>query len=469
MNHCVLVNPRLGRQTFDNGAVRKDFLTLIDFDTFTDIPRDLGACRPWEQLVTDRKGPDTYANNPHVDINMPSFSFDSNLVPGLDIPIPNPNGWSIPSPSLGEEPYHDFPNAVTIGLEFKFLIPLLPSGVADPCPNDPRPARWTTSTCTIEEVLVVVANIINSASKNSTITLPDIRSIGRQESDYWGQSWIVKQANSAEPGEEEKKNGKGYVWIPVEINSPRMLACNPDTLADIWTVVTALNQSFRLVTNYSCELHVHLGRFDGKPFTLRTLKKLGTLFWTAEPFLRSVKNPQSPNYHNKFTWSSALRDKSRLSSKQHQLSDPRLDIWKCPDSQVLGQLLSGEGRQYRRLGFNFSAFGLEDERAERSPRTVEVRFLEGCGADGDGATVNKDKGADQIEGWLRLCIAMVDLAISQEEDVFEEMIRRLDAIEHANSPKWTRQRGAYFEQIMRWLGIQDRHATSAFRSMIDGF
>jgi hypothetical protein len=408
---------------------------------------------------------------------MSSFTLKYSSIPGLDVPPLDPNGWTIPNCANEDEAYIDSPSSLTIGLEFKFLIPLLPDGVEDPRPEDPRPVRWTptagsdgpkTEEKLLEDGLASVAKTIKATGYHHAVCLPDIQKMGVPESNYWKSCWIVKKANSAEPGEEEKANGKGYIWIPIEINSPRLRAQSPDTLRAVRAVVTQLNKSYRLVTNYSCELHVHLGRFDGRAFTLRTLKKLGTLFWMAEPILRGVKSDKSPNYDNTFTWSSPLRKRSRL---WNQLRGPPADatmrIWECADSQALGRLLSGDGRQYRRLGFNFSAFGLEDERATRSPRTVEVRFLEGCGANGDGSDKNKDKGADQVEGWVLLCLALVRVAIIQQEDMFEGLIRQLWAVERQGA--WYRQRGAWFEQVMRWLGIDDDRSIWAFRSMIDGF
>ncbi|RYO94323.1 hypothetical protein DL766_000600 [Monosporascus sp. MC13-8B] len=46
-------------------------------------------------------------------------------------------------------------------------------------------------------------------------------------------------------------------------------------------------------------------------------------------------------------------------------------IWRATSKAQLGQLLSGSTKEYRRLGFNFSTCGGEDDRARRSPKTVE--------------------------------------------------------------------------------------------------
>ena len=81
-------------------------------------------------------------------------------------------------------------------------------------------------------------------------------------------------------------------------------------------------------------------------------------------------------------------------------------IWDAPTHTELGRLLSGPTKQYRRLGFNFSAFGLEDDRAKRSPRTVEFRMMEG--------TVRPDL----ILNWVAICARVVKVAVVPGDEKF---------------------------------------------------
>ena len=57
---------------------------------------------------------------------------------------------------------------------------------------------------------------------------------------------------------------------------------------------------------------MHVGRIDGRPFSLLTLKRLATLLWLAESQLRSIRDPFSPNYNNIYTWGAEQRRYSRL-------------------------------------------------------------------------------------------------------------------------------------------------------------
>ncbi len=185
-------------------------------------------------------------------------------------------------------------------------------------------------------------------------------------------------------------------------------------------------------------MHVHVGRQDGAPFSLTSLKKLATLLWLTEPVLRSIRNPRSPNFRNVFTWGAEVRQNSRLGSALLRGEDPKplctgsrddfdryvgttcavpevnkavKTIWRAGSLLELGRLLSGPERQFRRLGFNFSAFGEEDERSRTGPKTVEFRVLEGTLRD------------ELIAGWLQICCKLVELAMAERQGEFLPFVK----------------------------------------------
>ncbi|KAK3330723.1 hypothetical protein B0H66DRAFT_572695 [Apodospora peruviana] len=297
---------------------------------------------------------------------------------------------------------------ISFGLELKCLIPLLIAGEQNPGPKDTRETIETSSESNgqarQDHAYACIAKTIREAGYDATTT-SEISKAGLEERNCWESCWIVKKANSAEPTEEQRAL-KGHVWVPVEICSPKLRANDPDTYARVQRVMKLLVDKHGLVANYTCDIHVHLGRMDGRPFLLPTLKRLAMLLWLAEPTLRMIRDPKSPNYHNVYTWGAEIRRHSRLATGepscqdngQHQefkdddevtnllttyKSVPPKDqnalgtIWTSPSYHDLGRLLSGETKQYRRLGFNFSAFGEEDDRAKSNPRTVEFRIMEG--------------------------------------------------------------------------------------------
>lgn len=365
----------------------------------------------------------------------------------------------------------DCADGISVALEWKLLFPLLARGANDPQPDDKR--RVVAALCENDEQACLVqgheciAQTIRESGEKA-ITAHGISNMGLKEKDFWDSAWIVKKANSAEPLDREKSL-EGYIWVSVEICSPRMRAKDPRTRARMLKVLDALISSHRLAANCTCEVHVHLGRMDGRPWSLSTLKRLGTLLWVAEPTLRSIRDPNSPNFHNTHTWGFEMRKHSRLAGKVGSLSafagqcrlaktpsavigaaipDEHVfdamraqraiptrefaavsEIWMANSILDLGRLLSGSEKKYRRLGFNFSAFGEEDERARRNPRTVEFRIMEGSVA------------ADLILSWLAICCTIAEVAVTRSSANF------------AAALSWSLlQRAADYHQPARDLG-----------------
>ena len=379
----------------------------------------------------------------------------------------------------------DTVNEIAFGLEVKCIMPLLIQGEADPEGDVNRRPVCHTKVGDSEEsrrrlAYDSVAKTIGKTGEKAT-TILSIMKNGLNEREYWPSHWIVKKANSAEPSEDQKLL-KGYVWIPIEISSPKMIAKDPETLVRVARVLDALSRGPRIATNYTCDVHVHLGRMDGQSFSLPTLKRLGHLLWFAEPTLRSIRDPASPNYHNFYTWGAELRKHSRLATQIREvelegdlagptafsahkaLQDSGLvvdqtpkdwqalrTIWKASSETELGRLLSGEGRQFRRLGFNFSAFGMEDERARSNPRTVEIRIMEGT------------MRSDLVVGWLVICSTLVEVAILRLDGRFLKTINRFlrQSTEEAHGDGCTEDTsetsgqhwGRKFRQLMDDLGI----------------
>ncbi|KAL2107665.1 hypothetical protein VUR80DRAFT_4888 [Thermomyces stellatus] len=333
----------------------------------------------------------------------------------------------------------DHPSDLAIGLELKFLVPFLRAGCRDPAPADPRPLFPTPHAddpdLLLQQGYRLVADILRAASQRA-IAISEITSRHARESDFWAEHWIVKKSNSAEPGEREKLDG--YVHAPLEISSPRLPAMDSRTYDLIARVVRALEARCRFTVNYTCEVHVHVGRADGACLSMKSLRNFAALCWFVEPTLRLLKDPQSPNFAHVYTWSSPLRQYSRLAAKVSNVRPLARDsralyhIANAQNELELGRLMSGDEKRYRRLGFNFSAFGLEDERAGRSPRSVEVRFFEDY------------RGCEEVLGWVRVCVALGVVAIVGSIDA-SSGVKELTG----SSP------GENMEGLLRMLGVEE--------------
>ncbi|KAK4174174.1 hypothetical protein QBC36DRAFT_45630 [Triangularia setosa] len=381
--------------------------------------------------------------------------------------------------------YEDRSEDVSLAVELKYLYPLLKPGCSDPEPDDPRPVQPALypddKPASQQQVMAFLTQTIKETGE-SAITKVEIEKGGQKESEFWASTWIVKKAGSPEPLDREKRL-EGYSWASVEICSPKMLANDGQTRSRVQSILKALMSKHRLVINGSCDTHCHLGRIDDRPYSLSTLKRLAAILWVSEPTLRSTRDPKSPNYDNVYSWGFELVKHSRLAKslegseglltrravdrEAHDIPDRQIvravcgqktvsakdltalrEIWSKTSHEELGKLLSGDARMHRRLGFNFSAFGLEDERARTNPRTIEFRFMEGS------------TDIDMVLGWLTISATIVEVAASKSDRRFEAALSRmlqksLEGEREAVVGRETRgdRLGRDFAQLMDDLGV----------------
>ncbi|CAK7207420.1 hypothetical protein SEUCBS139899_010230 [Sporothrix eucalyptigena] len=369
----------------------------------------------------------------------------------------------------------DLVEDICLGLEFKFLLLGLPrseiSGISHERFSDATQSvgsdayqkqAYSSLARVIEQGAISEKPTTGTASSQiqpRAVSRSDVANAGLREMHYWPSHWIVKKANSVEHTKDDPRpdiqrtNG---IAIPVELNSPK-LAWRDLYAPFLVSKVLSRVRTMPTYVNYTCDVHVHVGRCDGVAFTLATLKKLATILWLAEPILRSVRNPRSPNFNNDYTWGFDQRRYSRLALALEKRSSPTDNvlvgeevlmrvrsssgvhreecedwhkymsgtgsaafrnealraIWQTASSQELGLLLSGSQREHRRLGFNFSAFGGEDERSRTNPRTVEFRILEGTLQD------------DLVQGWIQICGKLAELGMKGRQTKFREVVQYL--------------------------------------------
>ncbi len=369
----------------------------------------------------------------------------------------------------------DLVKDICLGLELKFLLLGLPNAEGGPATHEVQANRDPVNRDAVQRqaysalAQTIVRSTGSSFDKITTrigmslvqpraISKYEISEAGLAERDFWASHWIVKKANSVEHVAEDPRpdsDSTNGVAVSVELNSPKLAWKDPLMPFHVAKVLSRVN-TFPTWVNYTCDLHVHVGRCDGAAFTLPTLKKLATVFWLAEPILRSVRDPHSPNYGNHYTWGFEQRRYSRLALALERRTSPTdpvtigedvllrvragsgqsadeadwhqhmndigheaipnealCAIWLASSKQELGQLLSGSQREHRRLGFNFSAFGGEDERARTNPRTIEFRILEGT------------LQSDMVQGWLQICGKLVELGMKGRQSKFRDVVRYL--------------------------------------------
>lgn len=209
----------------------------------------------------------------------------------------------------------DTVESLSLGIELKFLVLGMPHDCVLEAQTTSRDQQQRHTYADIARIIGSSSSSPDSLISPRAISRDEIFAIGRQEREYWSTHWIVKKANSVEHTQHDPRpdmrRTNGLV-VPVEVSSPKLSWMDPPySLLLVQEVVSRIG-TLPVAVNHTCDFHVHIGRYDGKAFALPTLKKLATVFWLAEPIIRSVRNPKSPNFANVYTWGSEQRRYSRL-------------------------------------------------------------------------------------------------------------------------------------------------------------
>lgn len=125
--------------------------------------------------------------------------------------------------------------------------------------------------------------------------------------DEFGSEWMVTEDWSI-----CETKSLNYVWYPIEVQSPPYIFCE-DSLQAVILACNVITSQFRLETNSTTGLHVHVG--DGADgYALQTLKKLMAFLWIFEPQMDQLHPNRRARLLNneRATWYESLRRGSIL-------------------------------------------------------------------------------------------------------------------------------------------------------------
>ncbi|WQF77369.1 Putative amidoligase enzyme [Colletotrichum destructivum] len=238
------------------------------------------------------------------------------------------------------------------------------------------------------------ANIANIAQK---MGYPLIRFVDDVDSIH--QIWHIH----SDPSLSNFQNGEfGYGGhVGVELSSP-ILRPTPGDFGKVIDVLQLIRASTRSMTDPTCGFHVHVG--DVRGFSLRSMKKIATLVWAAEPVLYSLVHPSRSDFETAAPMStqSALAEEDVLDKYDsdvstaastdmeahlpmevmpQRLQDMMLALWSAKNiPDILGLLQPGDDGHKGGLSFasmTRTYFGDSTEITSIYQGTVEFRQLEG--------------------------------------------------------------------------------------------
>lgn len=230
--------------------------------------------------------------------------------------------------------------------------------------------------------------------------------------DEFGSQWMVTEDVTVAP-----TRPGDYFWFPIEVQSPPYIFCD-DSLQAVRLACNVITSEFRVETNATTGLHVHVG--DGADgYTLSTMKKLMAFLWTFEPQIDQLH----PNRRARLsedageTWYESLRRGSHLSGRRsvdgsHPLKvvDGLKFIYAAADLSDLDEMLRPNHKK--------SAYKIGHlVHGDTLKRTVEFRQHEG--------TLH---GARVVE-WIKTVVAVIGWVMDVEATALSEFLQEAASVE----------------------------------------
>ncbi|PVH87356.1 hypothetical protein DL98DRAFT_354492, partial [Cadophora sp. DSE1049] len=199
-----------------------------------------------------------------------------------------------------------------------------------------------------------------------------------------------------------------YKFRDIEVVSPPFHFCK-EALNEVKVVCETLPSQYRLISNTSCSIHVHVGN-GTRGFTVPHIRSLMALLWTFEPQMDTL-HPQhrvGPTRYN-----GSLRKHSKLGLKLQargmNARDGLQRIFETEEINEIVDILSLPSNQWRMphtMGYNITNLmenGTPDSyedfiEAEHTKKTVEFRHHEGT------------FDAQAVTQWIGLCVRLVEFA-----------------------------------------------------------
>lgn len=356
--------------------------------------------------------------------------------------------------------------ALTFGVELEFMIAGLQEDSKDPHPKDPRPVddrfSWLHAGLRADED--ILDHIGRTLFENGVRSeeCPDTKR-NNFIVDY-PESWVVTSDPSIQPPPlpEHHRHYGVFKYHKVELNSPA-LYFNENSLAAVAQVCGIMTSSYRVHTNWSCALHVHVGE-SRRGFSLRTQQNLMATLLTFEPQFQKIHPsafrgapdnlyPYAPDLRN---WSS-LRDLPGLHVPTRQSSArEKADIEREFLTRALDEIFEAELGDLQRLAsfkgprregtdgrMAYNIKNLYDAPAgtlgePKSKRTVEFRQHEGT------------MDPERVVNWIRFCAGLLEFADTVKQETLRPFLER-----HLELPDATGPAVLNMGQILTALGMYD--------------
>jgi hypothetical protein len=213
-------------------------------------------------------------------------------------------------------------------------------------------------------------------------------------------AWVLRRDRSIcapEPG-------LIYEWGAIEANSP-IFHFSEAALNQVRNVCIILNKEYRINSNRSCGLHVHVGR-GMTGFRYEVIRSLIATLYTFEPQLDTI---HPFHRRNNLAQCASFRESTNLAKHPRVKGDPRegLEFLLSDDLKTFDQLkgltepvIANEFSDAAKMRYHLGdpCALLEKDNDEGLKRTIEFRQYE--------STLNYETVAE----WIEFCVRLVEFA-----------------------------------------------------------
>ncbi|KAJ5051621.1 uncharacterized protein L3040_001396 [Drepanopeziza brunnea f. sp. 'multigermtubi'] len=210
-----------------------------------------------------------------------------------------------------------------------------------------------------------------------------------------------------------KKPQNGPFWIGVEIKSPALLMTQ-DSLDEVQKLCLLLPTHFKLITNSTCGLHVHVGHGQ-KGFTTSNVTRIIAFLYAFEPQLDTLH----PLHRYNNAYAKSMRDRCNFVRQfQEQFSEEPTTL--AVITKILSLHKGKSPRHFRRALTRLVQ--IDGNGKNEDHPTIEFRQHEGTL---DGV---------RIAAWIRALTGLLDFVESEDYDSLVDLLTTVSLAE-----KWTKR------------------------------
>ena len=289
------------------------------------------------------------------------------------------------------------PRPLTFGIEFEFAFATIPCDLSPPASekNDGLPLAMRSclpssqGPALLHEAFDAINKVLSTFGLRTKLSSRSTRvSLRSHDKTHWH---LDTDATIEGPNCD-------YHWLQIELISP-VLQLIPTGIAEAMQVAGLIKRHFRVSTNDSTGMHVHIGD-SSRGFPLEVCQKVMGFFYTFDTMMEPLHPPSRRDHH----WARNIRDAFQLSiSNSWSVSEALEAIFETTSIEELDFGFGG-----RRPAVNLK--NLRNGGVLRKKKTIEFRQHAGT------------LESERVEAWIKTVGGIVDWCRRATDTEYIELV-----------------------------------------------